>query len=74
MTVVYNYTTNSCVDISTGSKVEGIDASPPNASTLINVTFTCQNGYVGIYNGLQDCICNFGYKTDLLTSFSSHAG
>jgi hypothetical protein len=41
MTVLYNSTSNSCVDISTKSQVAGVDASSPNASLLINVTFVC---------------------------------
>ncbi len=72
ITVLYNFTSNKCIDISTKSEVIGIDSSPPNSSLLINVTFVCQNGNIGVYNGLQDCICNFGFKTNLLMSFGSN--
>ena len=43
--------------------VKGIDSTPMKSKYVQEVQFECINGYVGIYKGLPDCICDFGWKT-----------
>lgn len=65
-TVFYNSTTNKCTDMSTGDNVPGVNATPYSGKDTYEVQFDCIHGHVGIYKGIQECICDFGWKTSYM--------